>query len=119
MDNGQPLPRIHLFDPICIQLGNRSPLDEHYARRKPKALLVYLFLNRGRWIAKYELLADLWPDTEDADVGRVKHNVQVLRSALEGPRPTGGWQVLLEQGGRYGFNCAGAEAAPGPVSARL
>jgi DNA-binding SARP family transcriptional activator len=102
----EPLLRIYLFDPVWVQVGDRPPLDEHYPRRKAKALFVYLFLNRGRWISKYELLADLWPDAENADVGRVKHTVQVLRSALEGPRPTGGWQVILERGGSYAFNTA-------------
>jgi two-component SAPR family response regulator len=102
--HAEPLLRIHLFDPVWVQVGNHPPLDEHYPRRKAKALFVYLFLNRGRWSSKYELLTDLWPDAEDADVGRVKHTVQELRSALEGARPIGGWQVILERGGNYGFN---------------
>src|SRR5215472_5360367 len=85
--------RIHLFDPLHIQLGDRAALDENYPRRKAKALFVYLYLNRGRWISKYQLLADLWPESEHADPGRVKHTVQILRSALEGPRGTDGWQV--------------------------
>jgi two-component SAPR family response regulator len=104
--NPEPLPRINLFEPLCVQLGERPPLDEHYPRRKAKALFVYLFLNRGRWLSTYELLADVWPGAEDADPGRVKHTVQVLRSSLEGPRPPQGWHVILEQGGSYTFNNA-------------
>jgi hypothetical protein len=94
--NPEPLPRINLFEPLCVQLGERPPLDEHYPRRKAKAVFVYLFLTRGRWLSKYESLADLWPGSEDADPGRVKHTVQVLRSSLEGPRPPQGWHVILE-----------------------
>ena len=96
--------RIHLFEPLYVQLGNRTPLDESYPRRKAKALFIYLYLNRGRWISKFQLLADLWPESEHADPGRVKHTVQILRSALEGPRPPAGWHVILEKGGFYAFN---------------
>jgi DNA-binding SARP family transcriptional activator len=104
--NPKPLLRINLFEPLCVQLGERPPLDEHYPRRKAKALFVYLFLNRGRWFSKYELLADLWPGAEDADPGRVKQTVQVLRSSLERPRPPHGWHVILEKCGSYAFNNA-------------
>ena len=98
--------RIHLFDPFDVQLGMRPPLDEKFPRRKAKALFVYLYLNRGRWVSKYQLLAELWPESEHADPGRVKHTVQILRAALEGPRQAKGWQVILENGGFYAFNAA-------------
>ena len=100
----QDLLRIHLFEPLHVQLGDRPALDENYPRRKAKALFVYLYLNRGRWISKYQLLAELWPESEHADAGRVKHTVQILRSALEGPRPPSGWLVILENAGFYSFN---------------
>jgi DNA-binding SARP family transcriptional activator len=99
--------RINLFEPFRVQLGKHT-IDEEYPRRKAKALLIYLYLNRGRHISKYELLADLWPECEHADPGRVKHTVQVLRASLEGPRPVEGWQVILERGGFYAFNAAAA-----------
>ncbi len=102
----EPLLRINLFEPLRVQVGDRPPLDEHYPRRKARALFVYLFLNRGRWPSKYQLLTDLWPDADGADPGRVKHTVQVLRSFLEGPRPQGGWRVILERGGSYAYNTA-------------
>src|SRR6266568_4162670 len=102
----EPLLRINLFEPLRVQVGDRPPLDEHVPRRKAKALFVYLFLNRGRWVSKYHLLADLWPEAEEADPGRVKHTVQVLRSWLEGPRPSDGWHVILGRGGSYAFNTA-------------
>src|SRR4030088_1372076 len=102
----ESLLRIYLFDPLSVQLGERTPIDEHFPRRKAKALFAYLYLKRGRQISKYQLLADLWPDAEHADPGRVKHTVQVLRAALEGPRPAGGWRVIQERGGFYFFNTA-------------
>jgi DNA-binding SARP family transcriptional activator len=100
-----PLLRINLFEPLRVQLGARA-IDEYYPRRKAKALFVYLYLNRGKQLSKYQLLADLWPESEHADPGRVKHTIQVLRSALEGPRPQEGWHVILERGGFYSFNVA-------------
>jgi DNA-binding SARP family transcriptional activator len=99
--------QINLFEPFRAQLGERI-LDEKYSRRKAKVLFIYLYLNRGRQISKYELLADLWPEAEHADPGRVKHTVQVLRASLEGPRPVDGWHVILERGGFYAFNTAAA-----------
>jgi LuxR family maltose regulon positive regulatory protein len=102
----QPLLTIRLFEPLRVQLDDRPPVDEYFPRRKAKALFVYLYLNRGRQISKYELLADLWPDAEHADPGRVKHTIQVLRAALEGPRPAAGWYVIQERAGSYSFNIA-------------
>ncbi len=102
----EALLRINLFEPLRVQLGDRPPIDEYFARRRAKALFAYLYLKRGRQISKYQLLADLWPDAEHADPGRVKHTVQVLRAALEGPRPAGGWRVIQERGGFYFFNTA-------------
>lgn len=101
-----PLLRINLFEPLRVQLGDRPPIDEQYPRRKAKAMFVYLFLNRGRQISKYQLLADLWPESEHADPGRVKHTIQVLRSALEGPRAADGWRIIQERSGFYSFNTA-------------
>jgi len=54
--NPKPLLRINPFEPPKVQLGDRPPFNEHYPRRKAKALFVHLFLNRGRWLSKYELL---------------------------------------------------------------
>jgi len=99
----QPVLSIYLFEPLRVQLDDRC-IDENYPRRKAKALFVYLYINRGRWISKYQLLAELWPESESAEPGRVKHTVQILRATLEGPRPPGGWRVILEKGGFYAFN---------------
>ena len=87
-----PSVTINLFEPLRIQLNNHPPIDESCMRRKAKALFVYLYLNRGRQISKYQILADVWPENESADAGRVKHTVQVLRAALEGKRPVSGYE---------------------------
>jgi LuxR family transcriptional regulator, maltose regulon positive regulatory protein len=100
----EPLLQINLFDPVRLQFGDRASIDQFFPRRKAKALFVYLYLNRGRHISKYQLLEDLWPEAEHADAGRVKHTVQVLRAALEGPRPATGWHIILERGGLYFLN---------------
>jgi LuxR family transcriptional regulator, maltose regulon positive regulatory protein len=102
----EPLLRIYLFEPLRVHIAERTPIDEHFPRRKAKALFVYLYLNRGRQVSKYELLADLWAGAEHADPGRVKHTVQVLRATLEGPRPADGWRIIQERGGFYFFNAA-------------
>jgi LuxR family transcriptional regulator, maltose regulon positive regulatory protein len=102
----EALVRIYLFEPVRVQVAERVAIDEHFTRRKAKALFVYLFMNRGRHISKYQLLADLWPEAEHAQPGRVKHTVQILRAALEGQRPTDGWQIIQELGGAYFFNAA-------------
>jgi DNA-binding SARP family transcriptional activator len=98
--------RINLFEPLNIQLGEQPAIDEGYPRRKAKALFVYLYLNRGGWLTKYKILADVWPEASGTDPRRVKHTVQVLRAALEGPRPSGGWHIILERDGSYAFNAA-------------
>jgi DNA-binding SARP family transcriptional activator len=104
--SAEPILKIHLFEPLSVQLDARPPIDETYTRRKAKALFVYLYLNRGRQLSKYQILADLWPENEAAEPGRVKHTVQVLRATLEGKRPPGGWAVIQERGGFYSFNVA-------------
>ena len=96
--------QIHLFEPFYVRFGEHTPLDEHYPRRRAKAMFTYLYFNRARWIHKYQLLADLWPESEHADPGRVKHTIQILRASLEGPRPAVGWRVILENGGAYSLN---------------
>ena len=96
--------QIHLFEPLRIEVRGRAVLDGDFRRHKAKALFVYLYLRRGRFISKYRLLTDLWPNAEQADADRVKHTVQVLRAALEGQRPADGWHYILEKGGAYAFN---------------
>jgi DNA-binding SARP family transcriptional activator len=99
-----PLLGIRLSEPMRVDVGERIAIDAHYPRRRAKALFVYLYLNRGRQISKYQLLAELWPEAEHADPGRVKHTVQVLRATLEGHPPGDGWRFIHEHGGAYSFN---------------
>jgi DNA-binding SARP family transcriptional activator len=96
--------RMYLAGPVRVQIGKQVPIDRHYRRRRAKALLVYLYLRRGRLVPKYEILADLWPDAEASDPGRVKHTVQVLRATLERAHPAYGSAYIIERDGAYTFN---------------
>jgi LuxR family transcriptional regulator, maltose regulon positive regulatory protein len=95
---------IRLFEPLEIAVDGQIAIDANYARHKAKALFAYLYLHHGRRISKYQLLAELWPTAENAEPGRVKHTVQVLRSAIEPGHRRRDWRFILEQGGAYCFN---------------
>ena len=99
--------RLYLFGPLRAFIDSEVAIDEHFTRRKAKALLALLYLERGRYIPKDELIERLWPNVDEmsADSGRLKQTVLVLRRALEGgsSRRTG-WQYIIERGGTYCFN---------------
>jgi DNA-binding SARP family transcriptional activator len=99
--------RLALFGPLRAYVGGQPVIDEHFTRRKAKALLVLLYLDRGRYIARDELLEALWPNLDEppGDAGRLKQAVLVLRRALEGQRSRQtGWRYILERDGSYYFN---------------
>lgn len=102
-----PLLRLCLFGPLRASVGGQMAIDEQFTRRKAKALLALLYLERGRYIPRDELIERLWPnlDSMPADSGRLKQTALVLRRALEGAssRQTG-WQYIVERGGTYYFN---------------
>ncbi len=100
----EPQLRIWLADSVRVEVGGRMAIDRHYPRRRAKALLVYLYLNRGHAFSKYQLLADLWPEVDCAEPGRVKHTVQVLRATLEGAASGSGRRYIQEHGGAYSFD---------------
>jgi len=102
-DAATPL-RMYLAGPVRVQIGEETPIDSHYRRRRAKALLVYLYLRRGRLVSKYQIMADLWPEAETSDPGRVKHTIQVLRSTLDRAHRTYGSLYIIEQDGAYAFN---------------
>src|SRR5438874_3681242 len=99
--------RLYLFGPLRAFIDSEVAIDEHFTRRKAKALLAFLYLERGRYIPRDELLERLWLNVDDlsADSGRLKQTVLVLRRALEGgsSRRTG-WKYIVERGGTYAFN---------------
>jgi DNA-binding SARP family transcriptional activator len=102
-----PLLRLCLFGPVRASIGGQVAIDEHFTRRKAKALLALLYLERGRYIPRDELIERLWPNLDEmpADSGRLKQTVLLLRRALESAssRQTG-WQYIVERGGTYYFN---------------
>jgi DNA-binding SARP family transcriptional activator len=103
LSNRAPL-RIYLAGPVRVQIGDETPIDCHYRRRRAKALLVYLYLRRGRLVSKYQVMTDLWPEAETSDPGRVKHTIQVLRATLDRAQRTYGASYILEHDGAYAFN---------------
>src|SRR6266851_1927588 len=102
-----PLLRLCLFGPLRASVGGQVAIDEHFTRRKAKALLALLYLERGRYIPRDELIERIWPTLDELtpDSGRLKQTALVLRRALEGghSRRTG-WQYVVERDGTYYFN---------------
>jgi len=99
--------RLYLYGSLRVYVGGEVAIDEQFTRRKAKALLVLLYLERGNYIAKDELLERLWPNLDElpADSGRLKQTVLVLRRALEGERSRRtGWRYVVERDGSYFFN---------------
>lgn len=99
--------RLFLFGPLRAYVDGHELIGEHFTRRKVKALLAYLYLRRGQYISKDQLLEALWPEIDDVTSasGRLKQNILVLRHTLEGHKPArSGWRYILEHGGSYFFN---------------
>ena len=96
--------RMYLAGTVRVQVGEETLIDGQYRRRRAKALLVYLYLRRGRPIPKHQIMADLWPEEESAETGHLKHTLQVLRSRLDRANRTPSWSYIVEQDGAYAFN---------------
>lgn len=69
-------------------------------RSKTKELLAYLLQNEGRWIAKYKLCEELWPEHEPGKVlAHLQTSVWALRKSL---KEAGCSQIKIEfAGDRY------------------
>jgi LuxR family transcriptional regulator, maltose regulon positive regulatory protein len=103
----QPSLGLYLYGPLRACVGDRFAIDEHFTRSKAKALLALLYLERGRYLSKDELLERLWPNTEQLTrpSGRLKQTALVLRRALEARRSRRtGWTYIVERDGSYFFN---------------
>src|SRR5258707_1096205 len=57
--------RLRLFGPLRVYVGGRLVIDEQFTRRKAKALLALLYLERRRYITKDELVETLWPNLDE------------------------------------------------------
>jgi DNA-binding SARP family transcriptional activator len=98
---------LYLYGPLRACVGDRVAIDEHFTRRKAKALLALLYLERGRYLSKDELLERLWPNAEPLTrtSGRLKQTALLLRRALEAGRSRRtGWAYIVERDGSYFFN---------------
>jgi LuxR family transcriptional regulator, maltose regulon positive regulatory protein len=103
----EPMLRLCLFGPLRAYVKGEVAIDDRFTRRKAKALLALLYLERGRYVPRDELLERLWPNADglQAGAGRLKQTVLVLRRALEGERSRQtGWQYIVERDGSYFFN---------------
>jgi DNA-binding SARP family transcriptional activator len=99
---------LNLYGPLRVLADGKLAIDEHFKRRKAKALLILLYLERERFMPRDELLERLWPCGDDdtpCDSGRLKQVAHVLRRALEADhsRRTG-WTCMVEHDGSYLFN---------------
>jgi LuxR family maltose regulon positive regulatory protein len=90
--------RLELFGGLRVWVDDRLVLHSGSPRRKASALLVYLYLKRGRYVARDELYEALWPDAVRLPAGRLKQTVLVLRRLI------GLREVIVESGGSYQFN---------------
>src|SRR5260370_13117606 len=102
-----PRLRWSLCGPLRAHVGSEVVIGQHFTRRKAKALLALLYLERGRYIPRDELIEKLWPNMDDlsVDSGRLKQTVLVLRRALErGSSRRTRWQHIVERGGTYRLN---------------
>jgi DNA-binding SARP family transcriptional activator len=98
---------LYMYGPLRVLSDGRPVIDEHFKRRKAKAMLALLYLERERFMPRDELLERLWPcgDEPPGDSGRLKQTAHVLRGALEtGHSRRTGWQYILEHEGSYVFN---------------
>jgi DNA-binding SARP family transcriptional activator len=98
---------LNLYGPLRVFLDGRLAIDEQFKRRKAKALLVLLYLERDRFMPRDELLERLWPDVDEPpdDSGRLKQTAHVLRRALEPDQSRRtGWNYILQHDGSYLFN---------------
>jgi DNA-binding SARP family transcriptional activator len=98
---------LSLYGPLRVFVDGRLAIDERFKRRKAKALLVLLYLERERFMPREELLERLWPsgDEPPGDTGRLKQAAHVLRRALEADHSRStGWKYVVEHEGSYLFN---------------
>ncbi len=96
--------RMYLAGALRVQIGDSTLIDRQYRRRPAKALLVYLYLRRGRTVSIAEIMEDLWPEVEPTDIQPIKHTVQVLRATLDRAHKIGARSYLVEHDGGYAFN---------------
>jgi LuxR family maltose regulon positive regulatory protein len=98
---------LNLYGPLRVFVDGQVAIGEHFKRRRAKALLILLYLERDRFMPRDELMERLWPsgDNPSGDSGRLKQTAHVLRRALEADRSRRtGWDYIVEHDGSYVFN---------------
>jgi SARP family transcriptional regulator, regulator of embCAB operon len=103
----QPCISLFVYGALRVCVGDQMVIDERFTRHKAKALLALLYLERGNYLSKEDLLKRLWPNTGrlSSESGRLKQTALVLRRALEAARSRRtGWTYVVERDGSYFFN---------------
>lgn len=76
--------RVYLLGRFEVKSGDRVIIDQHWPRRKAKALLKHLALNRGGWLHREQLLDALWPELDPAAAKHnFRQNLYYIRQAFE------------------------------------
>jgi DNA-binding SARP family transcriptional activator len=91
--------RLELFGELRVFVDDREVIGPLTPRQKPKALLAYLYLRRGRFVPRDELLSVLWPEADAPGPGRLKQTALVLRRLLHPAEA-----YILQRSGAYAFN---------------
>ena len=74
---------VYLLGRFEVRAGDRLIIDQSWPRRKAKALLKLLALNRGQWLHREQILETLWPGLEPAAADHnLRQNLHYLREAF-------------------------------------
>ena len=74
---------VYLLGRFEVRAGDRLIIDQSWPRRKAKALLKLLALNRGRWLHREQVLETLWPDLEPSAADHnLRQNLHYVRQAF-------------------------------------
>jgi DNA-binding SARP family transcriptional activator len=63
--------------------SREGPIDGHWLEQRAGQILKYLLTERHRVVLREEIAETIWPGADPRVLGRVRHFVHVLRSALE------------------------------------
>ncbi|MFJ7972359.1 BTAD domain-containing putative transcriptional regulator [Psychrobacillus sp. NPDC096389] len=61
---------LQLLGPFSLFMGNEEISDRNWQRDKSKELLIYLYLQKGRFVPKEELMQALWSKSDEKTMDR-------------------------------------------------
>jgi len=77
---GQSICRVRMFGGLEVTVGDRAVLEKDWKKRKARTLFAILVLNRGREVAREQLLDHIW---EDLPEERARNNFYVAWSTMK------------------------------------